>query len=156
MAKEIRGSIKGEGLKIAVIVASFNSFITNGLRQGAENGLVENGVSDSDITVIRCPGSFEIPFITQRCISKGLFDAVITLGAVIQGETDHYSYVCDAVTQGITQISLKSPIPVIFGILTCQNVELAQARAGDNRKNKGYECALAALEMADLIRQIES
>jgi 6,7-dimethyl-8-ribityllumazine synthase len=153
MAEEIKGEINGKGMKIALVVSRFNDFITEGLKEGALKGLKDNNVDDSDISVIYCPGSFEIPVVARACVSGGKFHAVICLGAVIRGETDHYDYVCQGVTNGISRVSLESPVPVLFGVLTCQNVELAMERAGQGKNNKGYETALAALEMINILKK---
>ncbi len=152
--KEINGQPDGRGAHVAVVVARFNNFITESLKAGAIRALVENGVIESDIDILYCPGALELPAVARICVQQDKFQAVIALGAVIRGETDHYDYVCRGVTDGLVRLNLKSPIPIIFGVLTCQNIELARARADIGRTNKGYESALAALEMIDLYRQI--
>lgn len=153
--KVFQGARHGKGLKVAVIVARFNSFITEGLKEGALRALRENGVAERDITLVYCPGAFEVPAAARACVVKNRFRAVICLGAVVRGETDHYHYICDAVTRGLGRLSLESPVPVLFGVLTCQSVKLARARAGKNRRNKGYETALAALEMVNLFKALK-
>jgi len=135
---------------IAIVKSSFNSKITDGLYKGCISALNQNGFSDDKIETHIVPGAFEIPYQTKKLLSKkhSLYQAVITLGCVIKGETDHYDYIADAVTKGIMDISINSQIPILYGVLTCQNSELAHARSSDDmKKNKGFEVAIAALEM---------
>jgi 6,7-dimethyl-8-ribityllumazine synthase len=141
--------------RFAIVAAKFNREIVDKLVDGAIAGLKQHGVKDDAIDLVRVPGSFEIPLVCQKLAESGKYAAVIALGAVIRGDTDHYDYVCQAATDGVLQASLKTSVPVIFGILTCQTEELALARAGGSEGNKGFDAAVAALEMADLLRKIE-
>ncbi len=150
----IEGKYNGEGLKIAIVAARFNEFIVSKLVGGAEDCLKRHNVSDDDITVHWVPGAFEIPLIAQKVAATGKYDAVICLGAVIRGATSHYDYVCAEVSKGIATVSLKSDIPVMFGVLTTDTIEQAIERAGTKAGNKGYDCAMGALEMVSLIKNI--
>ena len=154
MAKEIKGSHKGSGLRFALAVAEFNSFITERLLQGAQRTLKAAGVADDDLTIAYAPGSFELPLVAKRLAESDQYDAVICLGCVIRGQTAHYEHVAYGASQGILQAGLDTGVPVIFGVLTTENVEQARARAGDGAANKGVEAAKAALEMATLLRQL--
>lgn len=150
----IEGKYNGEGLKIAIVAARFNEFIVSKLVGGAEDCLKRHNVSDDDITVHWVPGAFEIPLIAQKVAATGKYDAVICLGAVIRGATSHYDYVCAEVSKGIATVSLKADIPVMFGVLTTDTIEQAIERAGTKAGNKGYDCAMGALEMVSLIKNI--
>ena len=143
-----------EGMKVGIVVARFNEFITNKLLGGAVDGLTRHGVADDNITTAWVPGAFEIPVIAEKMAKSGKYDAVICLGAVIRGATSHYDYVCNEVSKGVAQVSLQSEIPVLFGVVTTENIEQAIERAGTKAGNKGYDCALSAIEMANLIDQI--
>ncbi|MDD6331210.1 MAG: 6,7-dimethyl-8-ribityllumazine synthase [Clostridium sp.] len=143
-----------EGMKVGIVVARFNEFITNKLLGGAVDGLTRHGVADDNITTAWVPGAFEIPLIAEKMAKSGKYDAVICLGAVIRGATSHYDYVCNEVSKGVAQVSLQSEIPVLFGVVTTENIEQAIERAGTKAGNKGYDCALSAIEMANLINQI--
>ncbi len=143
-----------EGMKVGIVVARFNEFITNKLLGGAVDGLTRHGVADDNITTAWVPGAFEIPLIAEKMAKSGKYDAVICLGAVIRGATSHYDYVCNEVSKGVAQVSLQSEIPVLFGVVTTENIEQAIERAGTKAGNKGYDCALSAIEMANLIDQI--
>ena len=144
-----------EGMKVGIVAARFNEIIVNKLLGGAVDGLVRHGVEEENITAAWVPGAFEIPLIASKMAKSGKYDAVICVGAVIRGNTSHYDYVCNEVSKGIASVSLDSGIPVLFGILTTENIEQAIERAGTKAGNKGYDCALSAIEMVNLIREIE-
>ncbi len=150
----LEGKVVAEGIKVGIIVSRFNSFIGTRLLDGAVDGLTRHGVQDSDIDVAWVPGAFEIPVVAKKMAASGKYDAVITLGAVIRGSTSHYDYVCAEVSKGIAQVSLESGIPVMFGVLTTDTIEQAIDRAGTKSGNKGYDCALSAIEMVNLIKQM--
>ncbi|MDE2718098.1 MAG: 6,7-dimethyl-8-ribityllumazine synthase [Chloroflexota bacterium] len=156
MPIEMRGSLQGEGLRVAVVVARFNDFITSRLLEGATAALSQYGVADEDITVVSVPGSFEIPFVAKRLAESDRQDAVVCLGAVIRGETDHYEHVAGEAAKGIGAAGVSSGVPVIFGVLTTDTVEQAINRAGGKSGNYGYSAAVTAIEMANLAKQIES
>ena len=143
-----------EGTRIAVVAARFNEFITSRLLSGCEDGLERHGVDTEQIDVAWVPGAFEIPVVAQRLAESGRYDAVICLGAVIRGSTSHYDYVCAEVSKGVAQVSLKTGLPVLFGVLTTDNIEQAIERAGTKAGNKGYDCALSAIEMINLLEGI--
>ena len=143
-----------EGMKVAIVASRFNEIIVNKLLGGAVDGLVRHGVDEKNITAVWVPGAFEIPLIADKMASSGKYDAVIAVGAVIRGSTPHYDYVCSEVSKGIAQASLKNGVPVMFGVITTENIEQAIERSGSKAGNKGYDCALGAIEMANLIRQI--
>ena len=150
----LEGKLVAEDMKVGIVVSRFNEFITSKLLGGAEDGLVRHGVKEEDITVAWVPGAFEIPLIAQKLAQSGKYDAVIALGAVIRGATSHYDYVCNEVSKGVAQTSLQTGVPVLFGIVTTENIEQAIERAGTKAGNKGYDCALSAVEMVNLIKQI--
>ena len=154
--KLLEGNVVGTGLKVGIVAARFNEFIVGKLVSGAQDALVRHGVSADDIEIAWVPGAFEIPLIASKMAKSGKYDAVICLGAVIRGSTSHYDYVCSEVSKGIASVSLSSDIPVMFGVLTTENIEQAIERAGTKAGNKGYDCALGAIEMVNLIRQIEA
>lgn len=154
MMKTIEGKLIAEGLKVAIIVARFNEFIGSKLLSGAVDGLVRHGMDEEDIEIAWVPGAFEIPVLAQKMAQSKKYDAIICLGAVIRGATSHYDYVCAEVSKGIASVSLQNGLPVMFGILTTDNIEQAIERAGTKAGNKGYDCALGAIEMANLLRQI--
>jgi 6,7-dimethyl-8-ribityllumazine synthase len=143
-------------VKIAIVASRFNSFIVDRLYDGAIKSLKANDVADDAITVVKVPGAFEIPVAVKAILDKGEVDAVITLGAVIRGETPHFDYICNECSHGISQLAMKSGVPVIFGVLTVDNTDQAMDRAGDEESNKGYEAASAALEMISVIKKIKS
>ncbi len=153
--KVFEGSLVSEKIKIGIVAARFNEFITSKLLGGAVDCLKRHGISEEDIEVAWVPGAFEIPLIASRMAGCGKYDAVICLGAVIRGSTTHYDYVCSEVSKGIAQVSLSSGIPVMFGVLTTENIEQAIERAGTKAGNKGFDCAAGAIEMVNLIRGIE-
>ena len=152
--KTIEGKLVSKDIKIGIVVARFNEFITLKLLGGAVDGLVRHDVSEDNIEVAWVPGAFEIPLVAKKMAKSGKYDAVICLGAVIRGSTSHYDYVCNEVSKGIASVSLESEIPVMFGILTTENIEQAIERAGTKAGNKGYDCALGAIEMVNLLTQI--
>ena len=154
MSNRIEGSLDGSGLKIGIVAAKFNEFITDKLVEGAEEALAENGVEGSDVTIAYVPGSFEIPVVASKMAHSGDYDAVICLGAVIKGDTDHYEYVAGEATRGIAEVALSCGIPVIFGILTTHNMQHALERAGGRKGNTGHSCAITAIETVNVLRAI--
>ena len=150
-----RGEVDATGLRIAVIAARFNAEITDSLLRGALEALAEHGVRDDDLTAIRVPGAWELPQTAARAVEAGRFDAVVTLGCVIRGETPHFDYVCQETSLGLGAVARASDIPVVFGVLTTDDLAQAQARAGDGKDNKGYEAAMAALEMISVVRVLQ-
>ena len=154
--KKIEGMIVANGAKIGIVAARFNEFIVSKLVSGAEDALLRHSVNPDDISVAWVPGAFEIPVVAKKMAMSGKYDAVICLGAVIRGATSHYDYVCSEVSIGIASVSLTSDIPVMFGVLTTDNIEQAIERAGTKAGNKGYDCALGAIEMVNLVRQLEN
>ena len=151
MMRTLEGKLVAEGMKVGIVAARFNEFITNKLLGGALDGLTRHDVREEDIEVAWVPGAFEIPLIAARMAKSGKYDAVICLGAVIRGSTSHYDYVCNEVSKGIAAVSLETGVPVLFGVLTTENIEQAIERAGTKAGNKGYDCALSAVEMVNLI-----
>lgn len=143
-----------KGMKVGIVASRFNEFITAKLLGGALDGLVRHGVEEKNITTAWIPGAFEIPVIAKKMAMTGKYDAVICVGAVIRGSTTHYDYVCNEVSKGIAHVSLETGIPVLFGILTTENIEQAIERAGTKAGNKGYDCALSAIEMVNVIDQL--
>ena len=152
--KYLEGNVVSEGIKVAIVGARFNEFITSKLIGGAIDALVRHNVSEDDITVAWVPGAFEIPVIAQKLAESGKYDAIIAVGAVIRGATSHYDIVCNEVSKGIAQVSLKYGIPVLNGVLTTDTIEQAIERAGTKAGNKGFECGTGAIEMVNLLRQI--
>jgi 6,7-dimethyl-8-ribityllumazine synthase len=152
--RTVEGRLDAKGVKTALIASRFNDFITAKLVEGAMDCLLRHGASESDITVIRVPGSFEIPLAAQKAAASGAFDAVVCLGALIRGQTPHFDYIASEVTKGIAQVSLQTGLPVTFGIVTADTLEQAVDRAGAKAGNKGFEAALGAIEMSDLLKQI--
>ncbi|MDQ0161480.1 6,7-dimethyl-8-ribityllumazine synthase [Bacillus alveayuensis] len=153
--KYYEGNLVGTGLKIGIVVARFNEFITSKLLTGAQDGLIRHGVSEEDIEVAWVPGAFELPMIAKKMAESKKYDAVITLGTVIRGATTHYDYVCNEAAKGIANAAAQTGVPVIFGVITTENIEQAIERAGTKAGNKGYEAALSAIEMANLIKSFE-
>ena len=149
------GKVVSENIKIGIVAARFNEFITSKLLGGALDGLKRHNVNENDIDVAWVPGAFEIPLIAKKMANSGKYDAVICLGAVIRGSTSHYDYVCNEVSKGIAAVSMNSDIPVMFGVITTENIEQAFERAGTKAGNKGYDCALGAIEMVNLIREMD-
>lgn len=151
--KILEGSLTADPqLRIGIIASRFNDFIVSKLLEGALDGLRRHNISEDNITVVRVPGAFEIPLAAQKMALSCQYDAVICLGAVIRGSTTHYDYVCAEVSKGIAQVGLSSSVPVIFGVLTTENIEQAIERAGTKSGNKGFESALNAIEMANLLK----
>ena len=143
-----------EGMKVGIVASRFNEIIVNKLLSGAVDGLVRHGVEDGNITAAGGPGAFEIPVTASKMAQSGKYDAVICVGAVIRGDTSHYDYVCNEVSKGVAHVGLAAGIPVLFGVITTENIEQAIARAGSKAGNKGYDCALSAIEMVNLMKQI--
>ena len=180
MTAELRGGLRANGLRIGIAVARFNEFVTYRLLEGARTALAQHGVEDTDVTVVWVPGSFELPLIARKLSVSGRFDAVICLGAVIRGETDHYEHVARAAASGIARVGAEAGIPVIFGVLTTDTVEQALARADSDydayardanagedvktaekptqgkRENAGYNAVVSAIEMANLLRELDA
>lgn len=150
--KTYEGSLVSKDMKVGIIATRFNEFIVSKLLSGALDGLKRHNVREEDIEVAWVPGAFEIPLIASKMAKCGRYDAVICLGAVIRGTTTHYDYVCSEVSKGIANVSLNSDIPVMFGVLTTENIEQAIERAGTKAGNKGYDCSISAIEMVNLIR----
>lgn len=151
----IEGNLDGKGLRIAIIMSRFNDFIVEKLLSGAVDTLLRSGLADDDISVYKVPGAFEIPLTAKQIAFKGNLDAIICLGAIIQGDTPHFQYIAGEVTKGIAMVSIEANIPVIFGILTTDNIQQAIERAGTKQGNKGKEAALSAIEMANIMKQIK-
>ena len=148
------GKLVSRNIRVGIVCARFNEFITSKLLGGAQDALSRHDVLDEDIDVAWVPGAFEIPLAAKKMAESGRYDAVICLGAVIRGNTTHYDYVCNEVSKGIAQVSLSSGIPVMFGVVTTENIEQAVERAGTKAGNKGYDCALGAIEMVNLMREL--
>lgn len=151
--KIFEAKLDGKGLKIAIVVSRFNSFISEQLLLGALDGLKRHNVSEDDIEIYKVPGAFEIPFMCKKLANKN-FDAIIALGAVIRGNTPHFDYVASEVSKGISHVALESGKPVIFGVLTTDTIEQAIERAGTKAGNKGYDAAISAIEMGRLVLEI--
>jgi 6,7-dimethyl-8-ribityllumazine synthase len=152
--KILQGELQAKGLKFGVVVSRFNEFITGRLLEGAEDALVRHGVKTEDIDVVRVPGSFEIPLIAKKLAATGSYSAVICLGTVIRGATPHFDYVAAEVSKGIAQASLETGVPISFGIITSDNIEQAVERAGSKSGNKGWDAALSAIEMAQVLKKL--
>ncbi|MDD5823165.1 MAG: 6,7-dimethyl-8-ribityllumazine synthase [Firmicutes bacterium] len=155
MINKLEGKVVArEGMKVGIIGARFNEIIVNKLVGGAIDGLVRHGVEEANITEAWVPGAFEIPLAAKKMAESGKYDAVICCGAVIRGDTSHYDLVCNEAAKGIAQVQLSTGVPVLFGIITTENIEQAIARAGSKAGNKGYDCALSAIEMVNLFEQM--
>ena len=152
--KVLEGKLVAKGMKVGIVAARFNEFIVSKLLSGALDGLRRHDVKEDDISVAWVPGAFEIPIAAQKMAGSGKYDAVICLGTVIRGSTSHYDYVCNEVSKGIAHVSMESQIPVLFGVLTTENIEQAIERPGTKAGNKGYDCALSAIEMVNLLKEI--
>lgn len=150
------GKLVAAHTRVGIVAARFNEFIVNKLVSGAMDGLLRHDVREEDITLAWVPGAFEIPLIAKKMAESGKYDAVICLGAVIRGATSHYDLVCNEAAKGIARVSLESGVPVLFGIITTENIEQAIERAGSKAGNKGYDAALSAIEMVNLVREIEA
>lgn len=154
--KTFEGKLVSQHIRVGIVAARFNEFITAKLLGGAMDGLLRHDVREEDIQVAWVPGAFEIPLIASKMAKSGRYDAVICLGAVIRGSTSHYDYVCSEMSKGIAAASLETGVPVMFGVLTTENIEQAIERSGTKAGNKGYDCALGAIEMVNLLRELES
>jgi 6,7-dimethyl-8-ribityllumazine synthase len=155
MSKLIEAKLNAKGKRFAIIAGRFNDFITSRLVEGAEDALVRNGAAADDIDIVKVPGAFEIPLAAKKITQRGKYDAVICVGAIIRGATSHYDYVCAELTKGIAHVSLETGIPVMFGVLTTDTIEQAIERAGSKSGNKGWDAAVGAIEMANLIEEID-
>jgi 6,7-dimethyl-8-ribityllumazine synthase len=148
------GDLIGSGLKVGIVVSRFNELLSNRLLSGAEDALARHGVEESDVDVAWVPGSFEIPLVAKRLAVSGRYDAVVALGVVIRGGTPHFDYVASEVSKGIAKAAIDSGVPVSFGVVTADTIEQAVERAGTKQGNKGWDAALSALEMANLLKQV--
>jgi len=152
--KIIEGELQAKGLKFGIIVSRFNDFITSKLLDGAVDALVRHGGKESDIEVVKIPGAFEIPLIAKKMAAKGTYDAIICLGAVIRGATPHFDYVAGEVSKGVAVAALDTGVPIAFGVITSDTIEQAVERAGSKAGNKGWDAAITAIEMAQVIRKL--
>ena len=155
MANILEGNLTAEGLKFGIVVARFNEFITTKLLGGALDTLHRHGAKDEDVDAAWVPGAFEIPLAAKKMAESGKYDAVICLGAVIRGSTSHYDYVCNEVSKGVAQVGMSTGVPTIFGVVTTENIEQAIERAGTKAGNKGFDAAMTAIEMANLLKAWE-
>ncbi len=155
MATELRGELQGEGLSFGIVVSRFNQSITSKLLEGARSALARHQVREDDITVAWVPGSFEVPLIAKKMAESDRYHAVICLGAVIRGETDHYDYVAAEAARGIADVSFSTGVPAIFAVLTTHNVAQAEDRTGGEHGNNGFDAGIAAIEMANLVRKLD-
>ena len=153
--KIYEGQLEARGLKVALVLSRFNSFITERLLEGAKDALLRHGGEEGHLTVVRVPGAFELPLAAKKLAESGGYEAVIALGAVIRGGTPHFDYVAAEVSKGLAQVSLHSGVPVAFGVLTCDTIEQAVERAGTKAGNKGFDAAMTAMEMANLLKALE-
>ena len=153
--KNYEGKLISKEIKVGIIAARFNEFITSKLLSGAIDGLIRHDVKDEDIEIAWVPGAFEIPLVASKMAKSKKYDVILCLGAVIRGSTSHYDYVCNEVSKGIASVSLNNDIPVMFGILTTENIEQAIERAGTKAGNKGYDCAVGGIEMVNLLRELD-
>jgi 6,7-dimethyl-8-ribityllumazine synthase len=154
MSKTFEGNLLGKGLKFGIVVSRFNEFFSKKLLEGAQDALLRHGVVESDIEIAWTPGSFEIPLIAQKMAQSKKYNAIICLGAVIRGGTPHFEYIASEVTKGIAKVNLDSGIPVIFGVITTDTLEQAVERSGTKEGNKGFDAAVSAIEMANLLKTI--
>lgn len=152
--KVIQGELQAAGLKFAIVVSRFNDFITGRLLDGAADALLRHGAKDGDIEVVKVPGAFEIPLMAKRLAAKGSYDAVICLGTVIRGATPHFDYVAAEVSKGVASASLDTGVPIAFGVLTTDTIEQAVERAGTKSGNKGFDAAMTAIEMAQVMKKL--
>ncbi len=152
--KTLEGKLTAKNMKIAIVVASFNEFITSKLLSGCVDCLIRHEAADEDLTVAWVPGAFEIPMAAKKLAESGKYDAVICLGAVIRGATPHFDYVCAEASKGIAQVSMQTGVPVAFGVLTTENIQQAVERAGTKAGNKGVDCAMTAMEMVNLFKEM--
>jgi len=153
--KTIEGAMRADRARFCLVVSRWNSFVVESLEKGAIDALKRHGATDEDLTIVRVPGAFEMPVTIERIAAKGSYDAIVALGAVIRGGTPHFEYVAGECVKGMAQVSLKYGLPVAFGVLTVDSIEQAIERAGTKAGNKGAEAAMSALEMVDLLRQID-
>lgn len=154
MVNVFEGKLSGEGIRFGIVVSRFNSFITERLQDGAIDALVRHGVKENDIDIAKVPGAFEIPFVARQMAKSKKVNAIICLGTIIRGDTPHFEYIAAEVSKGIAAVAMESDIPVIFGILTTESIEQAIERAGTKAGNKGWDAALAGLEMVNLYNQV--
>ena len=154
MTTKFEGTLSANGLKIAIVTARFNVFITSKLHAGARDCLLRHDIKEADITEAYVPGAFELPLVAQTLAESHQYDAVLCLGAVIRGATSHYDLVCNEAAKGCTQASLNTGVPVIFGVITTETIEQAIERAGTKSGNKGWDCAMAAIEMGQLMKKL--
>ncbi len=152
--KIIEGELQAKGLKFGIVISRFNEFITSKLLDGAKDALVRHGAKEDDIDVARVPGSFEIPMIAKKMAAKGVYNAIICLGTVIRGATPHFEYISAEVSKGIASASMETGVPIAFGIITCDTIEQAVERAGTKSGNKGWDAAMTAIEMAQLLKKV--
>lgn len=155
MPKIFEGKISAEGFRFAIIVSRFNDFISSRLVEGAMDALNRHGANDEQVSLVKVPGAFEIPHTAKRLVESERFDAIICLGAVIRGSTPHFEYVASEVSKGIANVGIESKIPVTFGVLTTDNLEQAIERAGSKAGNKGWDAAMAAMEMVNLFKEMQ-
>lgn len=151
--KVLEGNVVASGIKVGIVAARFNEFIVSKLVSGAEDACIRHGVNSDDIELAWVPGAFEIPLVAKKMAKSGKYDAIVCVGAVIKGSTSHYDYVCAEVSKGIASVSLETEVPVMFGILTTDNIEQAIERAGTKAGNKGYDAACTAIEMVNLMKK---
>jgi len=154
MGRVIEGKLTADGLKVAIVASRFNHFITDRLEEGAKDALARHGADEKDVDVIRVPGAFELPLVAAKVAKSGRYDAVICLGAVVRGSTPHFDYVASEAAKGIAMAGMESGVPVIFGVLTTDTLEQAIERAGTKGGNKGWNAAVSAIEMANLLKQM--
>lgn len=152
--KVIEGELQAKGLKFGIVVSRFNEFITSKLFEGAIDALLRHGAKEEDIDVVRVPGSFEIPLIAKRLAQKGTYNAIICIGAIIRGSTPHFEYIAAEVSKGIATTSMETGVPIAFGVITSDTIEQAIERAGTKSGNKGWDAALTAIEMAQLLKKL--
>lgn len=152
--KVLEGELQAKGLKFAIVVSRFNNFITSKLLDGAKDALLRHGAKEEDIDIARVPGSFEIPLIARKLASKGTYNAVICLGTVIRGATPHFEYVAAEVSKGVAAASMETGVPIAFGVITSDTIEQAVERAGTKSGNKGWDAAMTAIEMAQLLKKL--
>lgn len=153
--RKIEGNLVANGKKFAIVASRFNEFIVNKLVSGAEDAFLRHGVNSDDISLVWVPGAFEIPLAAQKLAKSGKYDAVVCVGTVIRGATSHYDYVCSEVSKGIANVGLNTGVPIIFGIVTTENIEQAIERAGTKAGNKGFDAAVSAIEMVNLFDNIQ-
>jgi 6,7-dimethyl-8-ribityllumazine synthase len=152
--KIVEGELQAKGLKFGIIMSRFNDFITSKLLDGAKDALLRHGAKDEDIDIIKVPGSFEIPMVARKLALKGIYNAVICLGTVIRGATPHFEYISAEVSKGVASASMESGVPIAFGVITCDTIEQAVERAGTKSGNKGWDAAITAIEMAQLLKKL--